>query len=77
VLTSERGVLYFNTYWKKVKKKFWDFKISVSSCHFLILHYRSPQHPILIYHQPVIRLQACDDDVLLGGTGMLYYAPVV
>jgi hypothetical protein len=61
---------------KKVKKILGP-QISVSSCHFLTLHYRSPQHPILIYHQPVIRLQAFDDDLLLGGTGMLHYAPVV
>jgi hypothetical protein len=50
-------------------KKILGLQISVSSCRFLTLHYRSPQHPILICHQPVIRLQACDDDILLGGTG--------
>ena len=58
-------------------KKILGLQISVSSCHFLTLRYRSPQHPFPIYHQPMIRLQGCDDDVLLGGTGMLHYAPVV
>jgi len=67
--------------WEKVKI-FCDFKflwlqISVSSCHFLTPQYRSPQQPILIYHQSMIRLQACDDDVLLCGTSMLHYAHVV
>ena len=48
-----------------------SLQISVSSCHFLTLHYRSPQHPIPIYHQPLFRPKACDDDVLLGGTCIL------
>ena len=60
-----------------INKKILGLQISVSSCHFLIFHYLSSQYSIPIYHQPMIRLQACDDDLLLGGTGMLHYAPVV